>query len=377
MKTMSRVRTILFLAMAVLVITAIPAVALAAVPTVNLGTTAGFAVLGGTTITNTGPTTITGDVGLHPGSAFVSTGVTLLGASHINDAVAIQAKTDLVAAYNDAAGRSVTAAVPVELGGLTLTSGVYSSGGALGLTGELTLDGQGDPDAVFIFQSTSTLITAANSQITLINGARFCRVFWVVPSSATLGTGTDFVGHIFALTDINVQTGATVEGQLLARNGQVVLDTNVITNDICDVARAINITKVASPTSLPAGGGRVTYSYAVTNPGTVELSNVSVTDNKVSPVTYVSGDVNTDNVLQPGETWLYTSTAILTASITNIGTAVGTGASVVVSDTATAMVTVAGRRLPDTSTPWSNVLLAGFVLMFIGVIGWTVNRNHA
>lgn len=377
MKITHGIRLVALLAMMVLTLIAVPALALAAEPTVNLGTTAGFAVLGGTTITNTGPTTITGDVGLHPGSAFVDTGVTLIGTRYIADAVANQAKIDLVTAYNDAAGRPVSGAVPVDLGGLTLTPGVYSSGGVLGITGTLTIDAQGDPDAVFIFQSTATLITASDSHVELINGARFCRVFWVVPSSATLGTDSEFVGHIFALTDIAAQTGATVEGQLLARNGQVTLDTNVITNDVCAAERVMNITKTASPTSLPAGGGTVTYTYTVTNPGTVEFSDVVVTDDKVSPVTYVSGDTNADDILQPGETWIYTATTKLTATTTNVGTVSATGAGVETTDTASVTVSVAaGGLLPDTATPWYNLLFVGVVLMLLGVVGRTANRMH-
>jgi uncharacterized repeat protein (TIGR01451 family) len=387
MEIATRLRFFPLLGIMVVALVAVPALATAAEPTVNLGTTAGFAVLAGTTITNTGPTTITGDVGLHPGSAFVDTGVTLIGTRHIADAVANQAKIDLVTAYNDAAGRPVSSAVAVDLGGSVLTPGVYSSGGVLGITGTLTLDAQGDPDAVFIFQSTATLITASDSRVELINGARFCRVFWVVPSSATLGTDSQFVGHILALTDITVQNGATVEGQLLARNGQVTLDTNVITNEICAAERLIDITKTASPTSLPAGGGTVTYTYTVTNPGTVEFSGVVVTDDMVSPVTYVSGDTNGDGILQPGEAWIYTATTTLTATTTNVATVTATGAGVVTTDTATATVTVTtpsttptttptGGLLPDTATPWHTILLAGIVLLFLGVAVRVANRIH-
>ena len=388
MKSTLRMRFVLLTVLMVFsALLVVPTLASAAEPTVNLGTSAGFAVLAGTTITNTGPTTITGDVGLHPGSAFVDTGVTLIGARHISDAVAQQAKIDLVTAYNDAAGRPVSSAVPVDLVGLTLGPGVYNSGGVLGLTGTLTLDAQGDPDAVFIFQSASTLITASNSQIRLINGARFCRVFWVVPSSATLGTNSQFVGHIFALTSIAAQTGATVEGQLLARNGQVTLDNNVITNEICLPQRVINIAKTASRTSLPAGGGSVTYTYTVTNPGTVEFGNVTVIDNKVTPVTYVSGDVNGDEILQPGEAWIYRATVNLTATTTNIATASAVGAGIVTTDTATVRVLVAsgapgsggagfGGLLPNTATPWYSLLLVGAVLVLLGIAGRIANRNH-
>jgi len=341
MKTSLRVRPVPFLAMVIVLIIAFTAIALAAEPTVELGTTSEFAILAGSTITNTGPTTINGDVGLHPGSAFVDTGVTLNGTAYIADAVASQAKSDLVTAYDDAAGRPVTGAVPVDLGGQVLTPGVYSSGGVLGITGTLTLDAEGDPDAVFIFKSTATLITASNSSVVLINGARPCRVFWVVPSSATLATSSSFVGTIFAMTDIGAQTGATVVGQLLARNGQVTLDTNTITNAACESERVIAISKEASTSSLPESGGEVTYTYTVTNPGTVQFSDVIVTDDMISPVTYASGDTNEDEILQPGEVWIYTATDTITETTTNIGTVTGVGAGVETSDTDSATVTVA------------------------------------
>lgn len=386
MKISAGLRAVLTLATA-MALFAFPAGAFAAEPTVNLGTSAGFAVLAGTTITNTGPTTITGDVGIHPGSAFVDTGVTLIGTRQINNAVASRAKTDLVTAYNDAAGRPVSGRLAVDLGGLTLSPGVYDTGGVVGITGLLTLDAGGDPDAVFIIKSTATLITAANSEVRLVNGARFCRVFWVVPSSATLGTDSKFVGHIFALTDINVQTRASVEGQLLARNGQVTLDTNVVRNEICAATRMIRVTKSASPSSLPNGPGTVTYTYQVTNPGAVELSDIKVADNKISTVSYVSGDTNRDSILQSGETWTYRATARLSRTTTNVVTATGIGASVMTSDTATLTVNVGsaaqatdsavGQRLPDTSTQWGTMLMVGILLTLFGAVGWAKNRIHA
>ena len=212
---------------------------------VNLRSTASFAVLAGQTITNTGSTVINGDaggnVGVYPGSAFPGqTLATIAGEVHLSDAVAEQAKQDLVLAYDDAAGRIPTATFTEtdnQLGGKTLTTGVYAFGHAttanLTASSPLILDAQGDPEAVFIFQSTSDLVTASGSQIQLINGAKFCRIFWQVSSSATLGTNSHFIGHIFALTSISVQTGATIQGQLLARNGSVTLDSNIITNGLC------------------------------------------------------------------------------------------------------------------------------------------------
>ena len=157
------------------------------------------------------------------------------GINHGGDVVTQQAKTDLVTAYNDAAGRSPTQvfAPASDLGGLTLTNGVYNNPSSFGLTGTLTLDAQGNPEAVWIFQAGSTLITASGSSVSLLGGAQACHIFWQVGSSATLGTGTNFAGNILALTSITLDTGATVDGSVLARNGAVVLDANTITLAVC------------------------------------------------------------------------------------------------------------------------------------------------
>jgi uncharacterized repeat protein (TIGR01451 family) len=326
---------------------ALPTTAVAA-PTVNLGTTSSFAVLAGSTITNTGPTTINGsaggDVGLYPGTSFAGQAqVTLSGSVHLADSMASVAKDDLVTAYNDAAGRTPVTTIPTELGGTTLTPGVYDSeSGTFQITGPLTLDAQGDPEAVFVFKTGSTLITAANSSVSLINNARPCRVFWQVGSSATLGTDSHFVGHIFALTSITANTGATIQGQLLARNGAVTLNRNIITNAICSAstAPAIYVSKSASTRSL-VGTGSVTYTYIVTNAGNAALSTVTVTDDKISPVTYVSGDTNEDGLLQPGETWIYTATAVLSATTTNLATASGEDSGTAATATSTVTVDVA------------------------------------
>jgi hypothetical protein len=258
MKTLGKMRAVPFLIILLWVfMMAAPANVMAAQATVNLGTTSSFAILAGTTITNTGPTTINGDaggnIGLHSGSDFPGrTDVTVSGAIHLADAVALQAKNDLVSAYDDAAGRTPTTRIPAELGGTTLKPGVYDSdSGAFTITGTLTLDAQGDPDGVFIFKTNDTLITASASNVNLINSARYCRTFWKVGSSATLGTGSHFVGHIFALTSITARTGATVQGQLLARNGAVTLDTNTITNGICaTLTPAAAITQATVPGEL-------------------------------------------------------------------------------------------------------------------------------
>ena len=185
-------------------------------------------------MTNTGPSTINGNLGLHPGTAV--TGFppgTVNGTTHAANAAALQAQSDLTIAYNDAAGRTPATTAPADLGGLTLAPGVYRSASSIGLTGTLTLDAQGDPNAVFVFQAGSTLITASASRVRLVNGAQACNVFWQVGSSATLGTSTVLAGNILALTSITMNDGVTLNGRALARNGAVTLINDTITAAHC------------------------------------------------------------------------------------------------------------------------------------------------
>jgi len=202
---------------------------------VDLGTANNFAVLAGSTITNTGPTTVSGgNIGVSPGSAitgFPPGTIAPPSTTHLADAVALGAQKDLATAYNTAAGLARNAVLTGEdLGGLTLTPGVYFFASSAQLTGTLTLDDQGNPDAVFVFQIGSTLTTASASVVESINDPSQpgISVFWQVGSSATLGTGTDFEGNILADTSITVNTGAIVDGRLLAENGAVTLDSNAI-----------------------------------------------------------------------------------------------------------------------------------------------------
>jgi hypothetical protein len=230
-----------------------------AATTVNLGNATNFTVLAGSTITNTGSSVISGDIGLSPGTSV--TGFppgTLNGTQHVSDALSIQAQTDLGNAYTNASGQSPVSTVPTELGGTTKTAGSYnSSTGTFGITGTLTLDAQGNPNAVFIFKTSSTLITGGSSNIVLINGAQACNVFWQVGSSATLGTNSSFKGTILALTSATLTTGAQVEGRVLARNGAVTLDSNRITNPSCTVA-------VVTPTPTPSPSPSISPTPTVT-----------------------------------------------------------------------------------------------------------------
>ncbi|HUR47807.1 MAG TPA: ice-binding family protein [Candidatus Saccharimonadales bacterium] len=199
---------------------------------VNLGSAANFGVLAASTVTSSGGTVITGDLGLWPGtsvSGFPPGNV--VGTKHVTDPAAKAAEADLTIAFNDAAGRT-TAPVPVagNIGGLTLGPGLYKSTSDLSITsGDLVLDGQGDPNAVFIFQIATTLITTTGRQVILIGGAQAANVFWQVGSSATIGTSSGFKGTILADQSISLQTGASLQGRALARVAGVTLDNNAIT----------------------------------------------------------------------------------------------------------------------------------------------------
>jgi hypothetical protein len=202
----------------------------------SLGSAQSFAVLGGSTVTNTGSSTITGDLGVSPGSAVTGfpPGLVMSGTIHAADAVALAAQNSVTTAYNSLASQPCTQDLTgQDLGGQTLTPGVYCFSSSAQLTGTLTLNAQGNGNAVFIFKIGSTLTTASSSSIVLINGGSLCNVFWQVGSSATLGTATSFAGNILALTSITLTTSARVTGRTLARNGAVTLDTNTVAANAC------------------------------------------------------------------------------------------------------------------------------------------------
>jgi hypothetical protein len=354
-----------------------------AATTVDLGTADDFAVLAGSGVVDTNPSAVTGDVGLSPttGAAIGITAAEVTGTIYAVDAAGPAgsvedpglltiAKNDLTDAYNDAAGQATDTSVTSDLGtfnGGTLTPGVYEDNDApdsLALTGTLTLDAQGDPDAVFIFKSGSTLVTAADSEIILINGAQACNVFWQVGSSATLGTNSIFKGNILAAASITDNGGSIVEGRLLADansdgTGAVTLNDTTVVKATCVTPPAvsstssgniinpddpqpplISVTKIPTPLALPSGPGSVTYDYTVLNLGEVSMRNITVTDNQCDSVDFVSGDTDDDGRLDEDESWEYICTATLSETTTNTVTATGEANGFTAIDTANATVVV-------------------------------------
>ena len=218
---------------------------------------ANFAILSGGSIFSSGPTTVTGDIGVSPGVAISGFPPgTLTGTMYAGDAAAAQGIIDLTAAYGNAVSRSV-GAVPVagDLGGQTFTAGLYNSVSSLSIvSGNLTLDAKGDPNAVFIFQMASTLTTAAGSQIILVGGASASNVFWQVGTSATLGGNSIFNGSILANQSITLDPYASVNGRLLAQDGEVTLESNVITSPPPAISVGGIYNAASGTQSMVAGG---------------------------------------------------------------------------------------------------------------------------
>lgn len=224
------------IALAMVFVFALPAAAQAA--PVGLGTADPFVVLGGTKVTNVGPSVLNGNLGISPGTELEGFGLPAVinGSTHATNEVAAKAQLDLTTAYDVAAGQSVLPANDLsgtDLGERKLAPGTYRYNAAALLTGALTLDAEGDPNAEFVFKIGSQLTTESASSVLLVNGASPCNVYWQVGSSADLGTTTAFQGTLMALTSISLKDGATVLGRMLARNGQVSLINNVLTRPLC------------------------------------------------------------------------------------------------------------------------------------------------
>jgi hypothetical protein len=265
---------------------------------VQLGTATPFGVLAGTAVTDIPTSSITGDVGLSPAAGTNYAGLTQAEvngtiystngtgpAGQVDDpALLTTAQNDLTTAYVAAAAQSPTstfAAGDNQLGGKTLTAGVYAFGHAatanITAASPLILNGEGDADSVFVFQASSDLVTASDSVVELENGAQACNVFWQVSSSATLASSSTFVGTIMALTSATLDSGATVEGRVLARNGAVTLDADTITVPTgCNAVTTTTTTTTTpatstttSPTSVGTTASGSTGTGSVTTTGSV------------------------------------------------------------------------------------------------------------
>lgn len=382
-----------------------PAPTSAAGPTINQGSTTTFGVVAATTITNTGSTKISGtaggDIGLSPASLFPdSATVTASGSMHLGDATAATAQTDLTAAYTATAALTPTVLSSSDLAGQVITPGTYaSSAGPLTNSGALTLDAKGDANAVFVFQTGSTLATATGSTMTLVNGAQASNVYWQVGNSATLGANSTFIGHLYAVNSITANNGAKIQGQLLSRLGGVSLNANTIDN-VAYVAPILPGTLVVVKNVVNTYGGTAVASdfmiHVTHNGSEVAGSPVAGATGAGVSFTLPPGDYLVSEDHHDGYYGTFGS------ADPAAGNSVSTGLVTVVSGQVTTIVrtnyqvapayvptptptsspvppssssgtptptTQSGGTLPKTGSPWYNLLALGAGLVLLGGIG--------
>lgn len=338
---------------------------------IDLGTAAPFSALASSTLTNTGPSVVNGDIGLSPGTSITGfpPGI-VAGTVHATDAVAAQAQADLTTAYGVASGLTPTTSGLSDLTGLSLTPGVYA-GDALSLSGALTLSGAAE--SVWVFQATSTLTVASGAIITVTGGASACNVFWQVGSSATIRTGAQFVGTVMAQESITAQSAATVTGRLLARNGAVTLDTNALTAPTgCGRAGSIGTSPAITSSAPPDGTAGSGYSHTVTATGTptptfsvstgslppglaLDATTGLISGQPTAPGTYTF-DITASNGISPDAVASYTVT---------IGVPTAAASPVEASPTPTSPAALAASGVDGTAA--APAILAALVLIALGV----------
>jgi hypothetical protein len=366
-----------------------------------LGAATTFSVLAGSTATNTGTSVISGDVGVSPGSATPGFGTAVVGGTfHNADTIATTAQVDMKNAYDVAAGQATTSAAPADLDGLTLVPGVYT-GPTLGMkvNGTLTLDNTGDPSLVWVFQaSLSTLIMQSGSRVLPLDPSKpiGCRVFWQVSSSATLGTGSTFIGTILADQSITLNSSVTVDGRLLAHTGAVTLDSDTIAGPTCAGPPPTTTTVAATTTSTVPGTTTTTGLPATTTttglPATTTTTGLpaTTTTTGIPATTTTTGlpatTTTTGVVLPPGTTTTVgggtglttTTTRSVATSITSfthvagVGGSVGsTGGSSAASSTGSSTgssQTSASGTLPTTGANTWRLVLLGLASMLGGAL---------
>jgi hypothetical protein len=354
---------------------AAPAGAAAYENSVGLGTASPYSVLAGSTVTNTGSSVLSGDLGVSPNNAITGFPPGLVGGATDNgNAASALAEGDLTTGYLDAAGRAPTGTnLGSALVGSTLLPGVYNAASSLGVSGAVTLDGQGDPNAVFIFQIGAALTTATSTSIVLTGAAQACNVFWQVGSSATLGTTNTFVGTVMALTSITVDTGTTVAGRALARNGAVTLDDNVFTNPSCATTPT-----TTSVTATAATTGATTTLTATVTAGAANAPTGTVTfssNGAVVGTSAIGSNGVATLVVAAGTT---AGTRSITAHFNGLlsyGTSTSTATNLVV--TATAVNTGVTTTLASTGPAHVMVLsLLAAVLLLTGLALTTAGRSR-
>jgi hypothetical protein len=336
----------------------------AIVSTVELGTSENFSVLAGSAVTNTGTSAFFYSVGVWPAETI--TGVTdpMVGPSGTIEAgttVAEDAQADLTSAYEAAADRPINVTLPTgELGGLVLIGGVYAAPAkaALGLTGNLILDGGGNPASVFIFQTDFALNTAASSNILLINGALECNVFWQVGASATLGASSTFVGNILAQTAITVGASVDFHGRALARDAAVTLDADTFHEPTCTTVEPTTTTTEAATTTT-------------TEPTTTTSLSDSTTTTTAPPATTTTTEAATTTTTEPTTTTSLSDSTTTTTTppattTTQLGAVTVTTVEAPLDDT-THSVTL--FELPLTGLEWGAISLFAATVL---VLGWVI-----